>query len=161
MTPRRRMATVPADPGLGIRHTANQSYHPVMAGARRRPYNVRPPHARRACNFDLRRRLFALMANEKDPFSRQRPVSSCPNGHFSPAGKSSHFFQKACALAESAEQSRLRAEPALEHFQFETFRVSNHTAWRFAEKARFFRSLSAGRRCAAASHFAFFKGKML
>ena len=46
-------------------------------------------------------------------------------------------------------------------FQFETLCVSNHTACRFAEKTRFFRSLWAGRRCAAASHFAFFKGKML
>ena len=46
-------------------------------------------------------------------------------------------------------------------FQFETRCVSNHTACRFAEKTRFFRSLWAGRRCAAASHFAFFKGKML
>ena len=44
-------------------------------------------------------------------------------------------------------------------FQFETLCVSNHTAWRFAEKTRFFRSLSAGRRCAAASCFTFSKGK--
>ena len=36
-------------------------------------------------------------------------------------------------------------------------RVSNHTACRFAEKTRFFRSLWAGRRCAAASRFTFFK----
>ena len=49
----------------------------------------------------------------------------------------------------------------IEHFQFETLCDSNHTAWRFAEKTRFFRSLLAGRRCAAASHFAFYKGKML
>ncbi|WP_300801123.1 hypothetical protein, partial [uncultured Desulfovibrio sp.] len=49
----------------------------------------------------------------------------------------------------------------LVHFQFETLCVSNHTACRFAEKTRFFRSLLAGRRCAAASHFAFFKGKMI
>ena len=48
-----------------------------------------------------------------------------------------------------------------EHFQFEMRSVSNHTACRFAEKARFFRSLWAGRRCAAASHFTFFKGEML
>ena len=46
---------------------------------------------------------------------------------------------------------------ALEHFQFETLRVSNHTACRFAEKVRFFRSLRAGRRCAAASRFTFFQ----
>ena len=45
----------------------------------------------------------------------------------------------------------------LEHFQFETRCVSNHTACRFAEKARFFRSLLAGRRCAAASRFTFFQ----
>ena len=53
------------------------------------------------------------------------------------------------------------ATSLLEHFQFETLCVSNHTAWRFAEKTRFFRSLLAGRRCAAASHFAFFKVKKL
>ena len=49
----------------------------------------------------------------------------------------------------------------LEHFQFEMLCISNHTACRFAEKARFFRSLWAGRRCAAASRFTFFKGKTL
>ncbi len=47
------------------------------------------------------------------------------------------------------------------HFQFETRSVSNHTACRFAEKARFFRSLWAGRRCAAASRFIFFKVETL
>ena len=46
-------------------------------------------------------------------------------------------------------------------FQFETLRVPNHTACRFAEKTRSFRSLWAGRRYAAASHFVLFKGKML
>ena len=45
----------------------------------------------------------------------------------------------------------------IEQFQFETLRVSNHTACRFAEKARFFRSLWAGRRCAAASRFHLFQ----
>ena len=49
----------------------------------------------------------------------------------------------------------------LEQFQFETLRVSNHTACRFAEKTRFFRSLWAGRRCPAASRFNFFKGETL
>ncbi|WP_300806907.1 hypothetical protein [uncultured Desulfovibrio sp.] len=53
----------------------------------------------------------------------------------------------------------LREKLRPEYFQFETPGVSNHTACRFAEKARFFRSLWAGRRCAAASRFAFFKGK--
>ncbi len=48
-----------------------------------------------------------------------------------------------------------------EHFQFETLRVSSHTACRFAEKTRFFRSLWAGRRCAAASRFTFFKVEAL
>ena len=37
--------------------------------------------------------------------------------------------------------------------------ISNHTACHFAEKARFFRLLRAGRRCAAASRFAFSKVK--
>ena len=49
----------------------------------------------------------------------------------------------------------------LEHFEFETLRVSNHTACRFAEKTRFFRSLRAGRRCAAASRFTVFKVETL
>ena len=49
----------------------------------------------------------------------------------------------------------------IEQFQFEMLRISNHTACRFAEKARFFRSLWAGRRCAAASRFTFFKGETL
>jgi len=39
--------------------------------------------------------------------------------------------------------------------------VQTHTACRFAEKTRFFRSLWAGQRGAAASCFAFFKGKTL
>ena len=46
-------------------------------------------------------------------------------------------------------------------FQFEALRVPNHMACRFAEKTRSFRSLWAGRRCAAASHVALFKGRML
>ena len=45
----------------------------------------------------------------------------------------------------------------LEQFQFEMLCIPNHTACRFAEKAQFFRSLLAGRRCAAASRFTFFK----
>ena len=45
----------------------------------------------------------------------------------------------------------------LEQFQFETLCVLNHTACRFAGKTRFSRSLLAGRRCAAASRFTFFK----
>ncbi|HIX40952.1 MAG TPA: hypothetical protein H9857_09175, partial [Candidatus Desulfovibrio intestinigallinarum] len=43
----------------------------------------------------------------------------------------------------------------------EMLRIPNHTACRFAEKARFFRSLWAGRRCAAASRFTFFKVETL
>ena len=49
----------------------------------------------------------------------------------------------------------------LEHVQFEMLCISNHTACRFAEKAQFFRSLLAGRRCAAASRFTFFKVETL
>ena len=57
----------------------------------------------------------------------------------------------------------LRIAPSfkIEHFQFETRCVSNHTACRFAEKTRFFRSLWAGRRYAAASRFTFFKVETL
>ena len=50
---------------------------------------------------------------------------------------------------------------SLEQFQFEMLRISNHTACRFAEKAQFSRSLWAGRRCAAASRFIFFKVETL
>ena len=49
----------------------------------------------------------------------------------------------------------------LEHFQFETLCVSNHTACRFAEKTQFFRLLLARRRCAAASRFSSFKVEIL
>ncbi|WP_299393021.1 hypothetical protein, partial [uncultured Desulfovibrio sp.] len=41
--------------------------------------------------------------------------------------------------------------------QFETLRVSNHAACRFEVKTLFFRSLWAGRRCAAASRFRLFQ----
>ena len=44
----------------------------------------------------------------------------------------------------------------MEHFQLETCCISKHTACHFAEKARFFRSLLAGRGCAAASRFTLF-----
>ena len=67
-------------------------------------------------------------------------------------GQNDGHIHKASAISGMA---------ALEQSQFETLRVSNHTAWRFAEKTRFFRLVSAGRRCAAASHVAFFKGTML
>ncbi|MCI7568826.1 MAG: hypothetical protein MSH25_05555, partial [Desulfovibrio sp.] len=46
-----------------------------------------------------------------------------------------------------------------EQFQFEMLRIPNHTACRFAEKTRVFRSLRAERR--AASRFTFFKGESL
>ena len=42
----------------------------------------------------------------------------------------------------------------LGYFPFEMLCVSNHTVCRFAEKKRFFRSLRAGRGCAAASRSA-------
>ena len=51
--------------------------------------------------------------------------------------------------------------PLIKHFQFAAFRVSPHTACCFAEKARSFRLVGDGRRCAAASRFAFEKGKTL
>ena len=43
----------------------------------------------------------------------------------------------------------------LEHFQFEMLRISNHTACRFAEKARFSRSLRLVPPCVAASRLSF------
>ncbi|MCI7569060.1 MAG: hypothetical protein MSH25_06770, partial [Desulfovibrio sp.] len=39
---------------------------------------------------------------------------------------------------------RMEAQKTIEQFQFETLRISNHTACRFAEKTRFFR-LASGR----------------
>ena len=50
-----------------------------------------------------------------------------------------------------------RGTVQLEQFQFETLRVSNHTACRFAEKVQFFHSLRAVRRCAAAFAFHLFQ----
>ena len=43
----------------------------------------------------------------------------------------------------SVPQTPPNIQRQLEHFQFETRSVSNHTACRFAEKTRFFRSLFA------------------
>ncbi|MDM8215729.1 hypothetical protein QUW15_06130 [Desulfovibrio piger] len=67
----------------------------------------------------------------------------------------------ACGNVLSDGIGKACAVVVLEHFQFETLCVSNHTACRFAEKTRFFRSLLAGRRCAAASRFTFFKVEKL
>ena len=66
-------------------------------------------------------------------------------------------FREPCSEAVSARGSVV----LLEHFQFEMLCISNHTACRFAEKTRFFRSLWAGRRCTAASRFTFFKVETL
>ena len=61
------------------------------------------------------------------------------------------------------ERGRTRdaASFKIEQIQFAMLRISNHTACRFTEKARFFRSLWAGRPCAAASRFTFFKVETL
>ena len=69
------------------------------------------------------------------------------------------FFLFRATLCRRLALHLFQRRNALEQFQFETLRVSNHTACRFAEKTRFFRSLWAGRRCAAASRFTFFKGE--
>ena len=69
-----------------------------------------------------------------------------------------HAPRHVTAIAENVGG---RETPLLEHFQFETLCVSNHTACRFAEKTQFFRSLLAERRCAAASRFTFFKVETL
>ena len=70
-----------------------------------------------------------------------------------------------CANKKTGSARRGRSsfllEKLLEHFQFEMLCISNHTACRFAEKTRFFRSLRAGRRGAATSHSAFFKAETL
>ena len=64
-------------------------------------------------------------------------------------------------IAQRPETGLVPKGTVLEQFQFEMLCISNHTACRFAEKARFFRSLRAGRRCAAASRFTFEKGEAL
>ena len=53
-----------------------------------------------------------------------------------------------------------RHAPRLEHFPFGRFAFKPY-GLSFREKTRGFRSRSARRRCAAASHIAFFKGNML
>ena len=59
--------------------------------------------------------------------------------------------------ASTAEMGGVPSPQQIEHFQFEMLCISNHTACRFAEKAQFFRSLLAGRRCAAAFAFHLFQ----
>ena len=57
----------------------------------------------------------------------------------------------------SPNRKRIVLTGPIEHFQFETLCVANHTVWRFAEKTRFFRSLWAGRRCASCLVFCLFQ----
>ena len=69
-------------------------------------------------------------------------------------------------LRRAARDSRAEAFGSPARGGMERIRIGivsdfNADAAHTTEKTRFFRSLSAGRRCAAASHFAFFKGKML
>ena len=73
------------------------------------------------------------------------PLPPCPTPGRRPAAT-----RRPCRAA-AASQRRTK----LEHFQFEMLCISN------AEKTRFFRSLLAGRRCAAASRFTFFKVETL
>ena len=91
---------------------------------------------------------------EGEPLSPHAPRRA---GDPPPAPGSSRRKGDPCALGRGRE-ALLRL---IEHFQFETLRVSNHTACRFAEKTRFFRSLWAGWRCAAALRFTFFKVETL
>ena len=60
------------------------------------------------------------------------------------------------ACSDDPSRSRRKIQSI---FNLKPLRVSNHTACRFAEKTRFFRSLWAGRRCAAASRSPFSKAK--
>ena len=81
-----------------------------------------------------------------------------------PSPQAPHPFPSALL---SGEESGTRGAPPimaggavqLEHFQIERHCVSDHTVCRCAEKMRFFSPLWAGRRCATASQFTFFKGK--
>ena len=81
-----------------------------------------------------------------------------------PSPQAPHPFPSALL---SGEASGTRGAPPimaggavqLEHFQIERHCVSDHTVCRCAEKMRFFSPLWAGRRCATASQFTFFKGK--
>ena len=79
------------------------------------------------------------------------------------SGLEAFQFETLYARTGGATVARRNAGDAdmLEHCQFEMLCISNHTACRFAEKTRFFRSLWAGRRCAAASRFIFFKVETL
>ncbi|WP_299393097.1 hypothetical protein, partial [uncultured Desulfovibrio sp.] len=88
-------------------------------------------------------------------------LSACPAGT-SPVGIPTPDDRNAVHVAMGKGVASMlfsvyrRGPRLLEQFQFETLRVSNHTACRFAEKTRFSRSLRAGRRCAAASRFHLF-----
>ena len=105
----------------------------------------------------LRVRAKRAAATEKEPATpHESEAAQRPERGRTPSGHVRH--RKTHPLNASHE-------PFLEHFQFEMLCISNHTACRFAErfaeKARFFRSLLAGRRCAAASRFTFFKVETL
>ena len=73
----------------------------------------------------------------------------------------SQLFSDCPGACGKHSSTGIKIDAAREQFQFETLCVSNHTSCRFAEKMRFFRSLRAGRRCAAASRFTFLKVETL
>ena len=89
---------------------------------------------------------------------RKYPIVRKQGEHRKRRGPLSEKYLRSDRQPESKQTAGSRT---LGHFQFETLHISNHTACRFAEKTRSFRSLWAGRRCAASSRFTFFKGKTL
>ena len=74
------------------------------------------------------RRLLHAMRSHKTATEKQPAISA-----------------SAVPCAAAPLSSRTPHIPTLEQFQFEMLRISNHTDCRFAKKARFFRSLRAGR----------------
>ena len=112
-----------------------------------------------------------VVSRKKRGFSaRFWPGGAVPPPRVSPFSKVKRFIRLFCKREREENFSRgaesslpllcfIAGRADLEHFQFETLCVSNHTACRFAEKTQFFRSLLAGRRGAVASPFAFFKGR--
>ena len=88
---------------------------------------------------------YGRAGGRSSPVMRRRGDGSCGErrGGLAAAGGAADGTPR---RRRGKEKGRRKSSP-LEHFQFETRCVSNHTACRFAEKTLFFRLVWAGRRC--------------
>ena len=103
----------------------------------------------------------AMSPPHVSPFSKLKRFRRAPGEQDKSPGQAFEFKGGRRIPRSSARPLLPPQNRTIWHFQFEMLRISNHTACRFAEKTLFYRSLRAGRRCAAASRSALFKGKTL